>query len=343
MKIPYLAPATLLASAFIAPLASAQTFATDLPGNVSPLTINLTINETIGGHRVTPQIEQRDAARNITYPDTIRFDAVYNPGSPAPALLNPFGWDTPGVNNYVERVVTTNSNGTTVVTANGSHTISRTRFTNATLLSDLVASGRISSAQGYRLVAVRFDVPTEIDALVYDTGPHLSIVRPGLYFFAERGANDPSPIFLGAEDNIYAAEQVIDFASFETAENGRYVDRFTNTGAGFDYELVSDSYSGLALAELAIYRRIGGNGQYYQMRAGGTFNWSETYDNRQNRNTYNRGPIIGRNLTGPAALFSAGESTGEHEAIVTGIVTMPAAAFQGSLKRYLDALPPIAN
>ncbi len=343
MKIPYLAPAALLASALLAPLASAQTFATDLPGNVSTFTVNLTIAETIGGHRVNAQQQQRDLARGIDYPDTIRFDAVYNPGNPASALVNPFGWNNPTVNNYVERVVTTNPNGTTVVTANGSHAIHRTRYTNATLLADLVATGRIPAARGYRLVAVRFDVPTEIDALVFDAGTHLTIVRPGLYFFAEQGANDPSPIFLGAEDNIYAADQVIDFASFETAEAGRYVDRFTNTGAGFDYALVSDAYNGLALAEFAIYRRIGGNGQYYQMRAGGVFNWREVYDNRQNRNTYNRGQIRGVNLTGPAALFSAGQSTGQHEAIVTGAVNMPAARYEGSLVRYLNVLPPIAN
>jgi hypothetical protein len=343
MKLPYLAPAALLAQAIFAPLASAQTIATDLPGNVSTVSINLTINETIGGHRVTTVQEQRDLARNITYPDTIRFDAVYNPGDPAPALLNPFGWNTPGVNNYVERVVTTNTNGGTVVTANGAHKINKARYTNATLLNDLVAAGRIPATRGYRLVAVRFDVPTEIDALVYDTGTYLTIVRPGLYFYAELGANDPSPIFLGAEDNIYVADQLIDFASFETAESGRYVDTFTNAGDGWNYRLVSDAYSGLALAEFAIYRRPA-TGGYYQMRAGGVFNWRETYDNRNNRNTYTRGAITGRNLTGPASLFDGeGQNTGDHEAIVTGAVSMPAATYRPSLVKYLNAIPPIAQ
>ena len=342
MKIPYLAPAALLVQALLAPAVSAQTMAPDFPGNVSTLSINLTVHETIGGHRITAARQAADANRGIEYPDTIRYDFVYNPGNPAPALLNPIGWNTPAGTNYVERVTSATPGGNLTVTANGAHAIHRTRYTNATLINDLVSTGRIPAARGYRLVAVRFDVPPGID-WVHDTGTHLTLVRPGLYFFAEAGANDPAPVFIGAEDNVYAADQLIDFASFETVESGRYVDRFTDTGAGFDYQLVSDAYNGLALAEFALYRRPGAGG-YFQMRAGGVFNWRETYDNRNNRNTYTRGPITGRNLTGPGGLYAGdGQNTGDHESIVTGAITMPAAAYRDNLRKYMDAIPPIAN
>jgi hypothetical protein len=163
-----------------------------------------------------------------------------------------------------------------VVTATGSHTISRTRYTNANLLLELAAAypGRVTSTSGYRLVAVRFDTPADFEP-VYDNGTYFTLVRPGLYFFAERGADDPAPIFIGAEDKVYAFPQLIDFSSFETAEAGRYVDTFTGDPieGGFDFSLQADSSNGLVLGEATIYRRpaTSGTTDYYAMRVGGVF------------------------------------------------------------------------
>lgn len=352
MKIPYLASAALLAQAIIAPIVSAQTYLEepdgspgDVPGNVSTLSFNLTISETVGGHRVTEAQRQRDLNRGVRYyEDALRYDAVFNPGQPSEPVLNPFAWATVGTHHFVERVTERldSTGAATTVTANGVHKIHKTRYTNTTLLNDLALlhPGRVTSARGWRLVAVRFDgVPFAFN-LLYNTPTHVSIVRPGLYFFAEQGANDPQPIFIGAEDNLYAVPQLIDFASFETVEGGKYVDRFDRTPTDtWDYTLVSDAYSGQALGEFAVYRRPGTVGEYLQMRAGGVLSWRETYDSR--RNTYNRGAITGRNLTGPGALYSAGENTGQHESIVTGTVSMGSASYRPSMKKYLDALPPV--
>lgn len=345
-KLPALLTA-LIAPMLLGPALLAQTFVQDLGGNVSPLNLNLTINETIGGYRISDVQRERELARNIEYPDTIRYDAVYSPGNPASAIRNPYGWTDTNVDNYVERVTSRVVNGNTVVTAAGSNVISRTRYTNATLLEELAAAypDRISSPRGYQLVAVRFDTPTDFEP-VYDTGTHLTLVRPGLYFFAERSGE--APIFIGAEDNVYAFPQLIDFSSFETAEAGRYTDVFTGNPieGGFDYALQADAYNGIALAEFTVYRRSAGSGagDYYAMRAGGVFNWREVYNPRRGpAGTYDRGPIAGRNLAGPGLAFAGGAATEVNEAIITGAVTMPAARYEATLKRYLDALPPISN
>ncbi len=353
MKIPYLAPAVLLAQALFAPMVSAQTYHEDengvplsLPGNLSTLSVKLTISETVGGHRITEAQRTRDLGRGIVYhQDLLRYDAVFNPPEPAPAVLNPFAWNAvaTGTNYFVERVTERqDATGAAVtVTANGAHSILKTRYNNTTLLNDLarIYPQRITSTRGWRLVAVRFDgVPSAFD-LLYNTPTHVTIIRPGLYFFAERGANDPQPIYIGAEDNRYVAPQLIDFASFETVESGKYVDRFDRTPNNtWDYTLVSDSYKGQALGEFAFYRRVD-SGEYLRMRAGGVLNWSEAYDSR--RNTYTRGAISGKNLTGPASVFSAGENTGAHESIITGSVSMGKASYQPDLQKYLNALPPV--
>lgn len=348
MKLPYLASALLL-HALLAPFAFAQTVVTSLPGNVSTLNINLTVAETIGGWKITDAKKASDATKDITYPDTIRYDAVFFPSDPAPALLNPYGWNTAGTNNYVERVTSrTPPGGTLTVTAEGSNLIHRTRYTNASLLAELVAAGQISSVKGYRLVAVRFDTVTDGNDVFDNTaGGYLTLVKRGLYFFAERGPNDAAPVYLGAEDNVYDFPQRIDFASFETAQAGKYKDIFTGRteeqGGGFAYTLVSDAYNGISLAEFAIYRRPATSANYYELRAGGVFNWKETYDNRGGRNTYNRGAVTGKNLTGPATLYSAPDTAlTANSGIVTGSITLPAATYQSSLLKYMLQIPRIA-
>jgi len=349
MKLPYLAPALLL-HALLAPLAFAQTFVTSLPGNVSTVNLNLTISETIGGHKVSASKKASDLAKGIEYPDTIRYDAVFFPANPAPAVLNPFGWSDATTNNYVERVTTTTPpGGTLTVTAEGSNVIHKTRYTNATLLAELVAAGKISSTKGYRIVAVRFDTVTDGNDVFDNTARgYMTLVKRGLYFFAEQGANDAAPVYLGAEDNVYAFAQVIDFASFETAQSGKYKDVFTGRteeqGGGFAYTLVSDSFSGISLAELAVYRRPATSANYHELRAGGVFSWKETYDNKAGRNTYNRGAISGKSLSGPATLYSStGTALTANSGVVTGGVSMPSAKYQSSLLKYMLQLPPIVT
>ncbi len=347
MKLPYLAPALLL-HALLAPWALAQTVVTSLPGNVSTMNINLTVNETIGGWKIGAAKKTADAAKGIDYPDTIRYDAVFFPSNPASAILNPFGWSDPSTNNYVEKVTSkTPPGGTLTVTAEGSNVINQARYTNATLLAELVAAGKISSVQGYRLVAVRFDTVTDGND-VFDNSArgYLTLVKPGLYFFAERGPNDAAPVYLGAEDNVYDFPQIIDFASFETAQAGKYKDVFTGRteeqGGGFAYTLVSDDFNGISLAEFAIYRRPAGSANYHELRAGGVFNWKETYDNKAGRNTYNRGAVTGVNLTGPATLYSSPETAlTANSGIVRGGITLPAATYQSSLLKYMLQIPPI--
>ena len=348
MKLPYLASALLL-HALLAPFALAQTFVTDLPGNVSTVNINLTVNETIGGWKISAAKKAADLAKGIEYPDTIRYDAVFFPSNPASAVLNPFGWIDTTTNNYVERVTTKSPGGTLTVTAEGSNLINKSRYTNATLLAELVAAGKIPAVRGYRIVAVRFDTVTDGNDVFDNTARgYMTLVKNGLYFFAESGAADPAPVYLGAEDNVYAFVQIIDFASFETAQSGKYTDVFTGRtaeqGGGFAYTLVSDSYRGISLAEFAIYRRTPTSTNYYELRAGGVFNWKETYDNKNNRNTYNRGAITGNGLTGPATLYSStGTALTTNKGIVTGSVTLPAATYQASLLKYILQLPPITS
>ena len=311
MKLPYLAPALLL-HALLAPFALAQTYIPNpATGNVSTVNINLTLNETIGGWKITDAKKASDAARGITYPNTIQYDAVFLSSTAPSNILNPFGWTETTTNNYVERVTNkTPAGGTTTVTAEGSNVINRTRYTNATLLAELVAAGRISSVKGYRIVAVRFDTVTDGEDVFDNTAQgYMTLVKPGLYFFAETGPNDAAPKYLGSEDNVYDFPQVIDFSSFETVQAGKYTDVFTGRtaeqGGGFAYTIASDSFNGSSLAEFAIYRRPAGTTNYYELRAGGVFNWKETYDNKGGRNTYNRGAITGNNLTGPGTAYSS--------------------------------------
>lgn len=350
MKLPLLAPAFILPALF-APALQAQDV-TDLSGNVSTLNINLTVNETIGGNLITDQKKISDAAKGITYPDFITYDTTYRPDvPPGSALRNPYGWDITKGNNYVEKITSSNPTGTSlIVRAEGSHKIAKTRYTNATLLADLAAAGRITTTRGYRLVAVRFDTPTDFDA-VYNTGTHLTAVNKGLYFFAENGPNDPSPVFLGAETDIYDYEQVIDFESYETAEAGKYIDTFTGTDTGFAYDVLSDSYKGISLAEVSVYRPSAPL-SYYEMRVGGVFSWKESYSPRQD--VYIRAAISGKGLSGPANTYvpvdtndddiaDSYQPSGLNEAVVTGAVAMATAKQQASLQKYLNALPPVQD
>lgn len=349
MKLPYLAPALLL-QALLAPFALAQTYIPNpVRGNLSTVNINLTVNETIGGWKVTDAKKAADAAKLISYPNTIQYDAVFFNSTAPNALLNPYGWSDATTNNYVEKVTDKPETANTqrVVTAEGSSVISKTRYTNATLLAEVLGARGITSTKGYRIVAVRFDTLTDGEDVFDNTAEeYMTLVKRGLYFFAEKGASDPAPIYLGAEDNVYAGAQIIDFSSFETAEGGKYKDVFTGRPApegGFAYTLVSDSYSGLSLGEFAIYRRPTTSTNYYELRAGGVFKWKETYDAKAGRNTYNRGAISGTGLTGPATLYSAADAAQPtNSAIVTGSITMPAATFQANLNKYLFQIPPIA-
>lgn len=340
----------LATPALFATVLSAQTFVDDLAGTVSAMNINLTIRETVGGNRLTDEQVQRLQTRGVTIPLAITYDTTFTPGQAASAVRNPSAWDITRGNNYVERVSSrTNSEGNLVVTAEGSHRINVTRFTNATLLQDLVGTDRLDSARGYRLVAVRFE--TSVPEVVYNNGTYLTVVNDGLYFFAERGADDPAPIFLGAENDRYDYEQVIDFESFETVEQGSYTDTFTGTEQGFAYDVLSDAYRGVALAEISIYRPSDPL-SYYELRVGGTFNWTESYNRR--RDVYVRGPIVGRDLAGPGNTYvpvdtdndsvtDGYEPTGLHEAVITGTVSMPGARNVASLQKYMDRLPGVLN
>lgn len=347
MKLPYLAPALLL-HALLAPFALGQTsIPNPATGNISTVNLNLTINETIGGWKITDARKLADANRGLTYPPTIQYDVVFF-GSTAPSnTQNPFGWSDLTTNNYVERVTQSGNPATPVYTAEGANVIAKTRYTNATLLAELAAAGEISGVKGYRIVAVRFDTLTNGEDVFNNAAAgYMTLVKPGLYFFAEQGPNDAAPVYLGAEDNVYDHKQVIDFSSFETAQGGRYKDVFTGRteeqGGGFAYTLVSDAYAGISLAEFAIYRRPTTTTNYYELRAGGVFSWKETYDNRGSRNTYNRGPITGKGLTGPATLYSSTDvAQSANSGIVTGNIILPAAAYSGNLNKYLLQIPPI--
>lgn len=348
MKLPYLAPALLL-HALLAPFALAQTYIPNpATGNVSTVNLNLTVSETVGGWKISNSKKASDEAKGIQYPDTIRYDAVFLNSTAPSSVLNPFGWADATTNNYVERVTSkTPAGGTLTVTAEGSQIINKTRYTNSTLLAELVAAGRISSVKGYRIVAVRFDTVTNGEDVFDNTARgYMTLVKPGLYFFAEAGANDAAPVYLGAEENVYDFPQIIDFSSFETVQAGKYTDIFTGRteeqGGGFAYTLKSDSFQGNSLAEFAIYRRPATTNAYYELRAGGLFKWRETYDNKGGRNTYTRGAISGTGLTGPGTAYSAaGAAQSANSGIVTGSVTLPAAGYQANLNKYLLQIPPI--
>lgn len=348
MKFPHLVPA-LAVAIVLAPAARAQTApSADIGGTVSTLNINLTLNETIGGFLTTEDKRVADFAKGITYPAAVTYDTTFLPDqTPGSAILNPFGWDTARGNNYVEKVTQSTSSGSLVVTATGAQTLSKTRFNNATLLADLVAAGLIPTATGYRIVAVRFDTDA---AVLYNNGTYPTQINEGVYFFAEKGAKDPAPVFLGAETDVYDYDQILAFESYETAQSGKYVDTFTGTSSGFAYKVLSDTFNGLSLGEFTVYRPAP-EGAYYEMRAGGVFNWRENFDAR--RDVYLPGAVSGANLAGPARLYAQVDTnndtipdtftaTERNVAIVTGSINLSAGQYQPSLRKYLDRVPPVS-
>lgn len=327
----------------LAPLSHAQEVdIDDASGYIAPLTINLTLSETTGGNAISPEKKTADAAKGITYPDLATFQTTYEPDSPLSTIINPFGWDAAKGNNYVERVTTKLSDpDAPVITAAGTLKITKTRYTNATLLADLAAAGEIPSADGYRLVAVRFNVSGDSH---YDTPTHVTDVNTGYYFFAEKGPNDPSPIYLGAErDEMFADEKVIAFTRSMTAKAGKYLDVFTGDPieGGYDYALKSESYSGTTLADFTFFRPAA-NQTFYLITAEGLFNWKESYDPR--RQLMEPGAFNGSGLIGPAQGYSHTEEAGyvanaSNRAVVNGAVKFGPATFSESMIKYMDKLP----
>lgn len=348
MKLPHLVPA-LAAATLLASAARAQTApSADLAGAVSTLNINLTLNETIGGFLTTEDKRVSDFAKGITYPAAVTYDTTFLPGqTPGSALLNPLGWDTARGNHYVEKVTQSTASGSLVVTASGAQSLGKSRFNNATLLADLVTAGVIPASAGYRIVAVRFDTD---EAVPYNNGAFTTQINEGVYFFAEKGANDPAPVFLGAETDVYDYDRILAFESYETAQAGKYVDTFTGTSSGFAYKVLSDAYNGLSLGEFTVYRPAP-EGSYYEMRAGGVFNWRETFDAR--RDAYLPGAVSGTNLSGPARLYARIDTdndtvpdtlapTERNVAIVTGSITFAAGKYQPGMRKYLDRVPRVS-
>ena len=327
----------------LAPLAHAQEVdIDDASGYVAPLTINLVVSETTGGYAISAAKKESEAARGVTYPDFTTFQTTYQPDTPVSAIINPFGWDAAKGNNYVEKVTTKLTDPEApVVTAAGSYKVTKTRYTNATLLADLVAAGIIPTATGYRLVAVRFNVAGDSH---YDTPTHLTDVNTGYYFFAEMGAKDPSPVYLGAErDDMFGDEKFIAFSRGTTAKSGAYVDVFTGgaTGGGYAYTLKSESYSGSTYAEFTFYRPAA-NEAFYLLGAQGILNWSERYDAR--RQAMTPGLANGPSLAGTAQGYSHTEeggyvATGKNPALVGGSVNFGPTVFSESMIKYLNQMP----
>lgn len=329
----------------LAPLSYAQEVEVDIDdasGFVAPLTINLTLSETTGGYAISAEKKESDAAKGIDYPDFATFQTIFEPDSPLSAIINPFAWDLSRGNNYVERVTTSSSDPAgPVTTATGSYAITKTRYTNATLLADLVAAGTIASANGYRLVAVRFNVSSDSH---YETPTHVTDVNDDYYFFAENGPNDPAPIYLGAErDEMFGHEKFIAFSRGFTAKTGKYVDVFTGDPAEGDpaYTLRSESYSGTTLAEFTFYRPVVED-SFYLLTVEGLCNWSERYDPRRGAMT----PTLfnGPRLDGPAQGYSHSEETGyvptsANQALVVGSVKFGRPAFFESMIKYMDQMP----
>ncbi len=357
MKRPLLLPA-LLAFASTALLADHEDIL-DASGSVAPVTINLVLSETVGGHVITDARRQTDFARGADYPANTVYSSTYTPDAMVSAVLNPFGWTDATRAHHVERVTVDNRvAGAPVVTATGVYTLARSRYTNATLLEDLVAAGKIPSTAGYRIVAVSFDLDHEVHYTTTRPSDNFTThVNNRLYFFAERGANDPSPVFLGAEyKDIYIYDDVIGLDRFTEVKSGRYVDRFTGRldGTGFDYAPASQSLSGRSAAEFTFFRPAP-SGNFYLIRVGGILNWSERYDAR--RGEYVSGAINGNSLAGPAQGYfgpTPVETVGhdhaaEHhytpnatnQAVANGSVRIGAAQNFSSMTKYLNHLPPV--
>lgn len=347
MKLPY-----LLLPALIVPLARAN-HATieDASGSVAPLTVNLVLSETVGGYPITSERDAADAAKGIDYPEFTVYSSTYTPDAKESAVWNPFGWADTTRNHYVERVTTdARTPETPVVTAAGSYTIAKSRYTNATLLADLAAAGKIPTAEGYRIVVVSFDLDHEVH---YVTPTATTHVNNRYYFFAERGADDPAPVFLGAEyKDIYVYDEVIGFTRTTTIQSGKYVDTFTGRadGSGYDYAPKSQSLSGSTAAEFRFFRPAPA-GNLYVINAAGLLNWSERYDAR--RESYVTGALNGANLTGPAQGYfhTPAEQSGHsdhnyipnltNQAVVNGSVKVASATRFESMTKYLDQLPAV--
>ena len=325
-------------------------------GTVAPFSVSLTLSETAGGYRLTAAKKETESAKGVTYPDFTTFSTTYTPDATVPALVNPFGWDTVVNNNYAEKVTTKDAEtDTPVVTAAGLHTIVKSRYTNATLLADLVAAGKIPSATGYRLVLVTFELEHEVH-YVNEAEAYTTHVNGRPYFFAEKGADDPDPIYLGAEyDEVYLAEPVIAFDTFTAAKSGKYVETFTGNPVEdrYDYKLLSQAYAGSAFNEFIFYRPAAGEDTYH-IQAGGVFRWSERYDAR--RELFLPGAMAGTSLAGPAQLYYApaeGTETetdghaghaghipsGLQQAVVSGSVSVSAATHFADLAKYLNKIP----
>jgi hypothetical protein len=357
MKRPPLLPALLLLPATVL-LADHETIF-DASGSVAVVTVNLTLSETVGGNALTEQRREAEFARGAEYPEATVFSRTYTPDALVSAVLNPFGWNDPARNHYVERVTTDNRQpAPPVVTAAGSYSITRSRYTNATLLNDLVAAGKIPSAAGYRIVAVSLDLDHEVHFTTTNrTENYTTHVNNRLYFFAERGADDPAPVFLGAEyKDIYIYDDVIGLDRHTTIQSGRYVDTFTGRadGGGFDYAPKSQTLSGRSAGEFVFFRPAPA-GNFYLIRAAGIFRWSERYDAR--RGQYISGAITGTGLAGPAQGYFGPTSVdtvghdhaNEHtytpnatnQAVVNGSVSIGAAQNFPSMLKYMNHLPPV--
>lgn len=346
MKFPYLLPALVVLP--LALRANHETI-TDASGTVAPLAVNLTLSESVGGYDIADTRKATDAAKGIDYPDFTVFSDVFTPDAKESAIRNPFGWEETARNRYVERV-TTDSRvpESPVVTAVGALAIAKSRYTNATLLADLAAAGKIDSPAGYRIVAVTFDLEHEVH---YTTPNWTTHVNDHLYFFAERGEDDPAPVFLGAEyKDVYIYDEVIAFTRSTTIRSGRYTDTFTGRadGSGYDYALKSQALTGTIAAEFGFFRPAPGNNLYI-IKPSGLFGWSERYDAR--REILVPGPIASTNLTGPAqGYFHTPTEEGDHhahnyipnlgnQAVVTGSVKVASATRHDSMLKYLNSLP----
>lgn len=271
----------------------------DVGGTVAPLTINLVVSESTGGYLLNDAKKAAEEAKGVTYPALTTYTTTYLPDATASALLNPFWWDSTKGNNFVERVTTKDADTPSpVVTATGIYKTVSARYTNATLLGDLAATGRIPSVAGYRIVAVNFELDDEVH---YYNGTTTTHVNGRLYFFAENNANASAPlVFLGSEyDDLYLYTKVVGFRRSTTIKSGKYTDTFTGRpdGSGYDYKLASQSFSGRTAADISFFRPTGGS-NLYQIRVGGIFNWQESYNTRKEMIT--GGGFSGASLAGPA-------------------------------------------
>lgn len=368
MKPTRLLPALLIAT--VAARANHRTI-TDVSGTVAPLTVSIAISETAGGYLLTDAKRNAEQAKGITYPTLITYNTTYLPDAPISAIMNPFWWDDAKGNNYVERITTkATDTPSPVVTADGAYVIAATRYTNATLLADLVTEGKIPSVEGYRVVVVTFDLPDEVH---FYNGSYTTHVNDHLYFFAEKGATDPDPVFLGAEyDDIYVYKKVVGFRRATTIKSGKYTDTFTGdpAGSGYIYKLAARSFSGRTAADIVFYRPTPGD-NLYQIRLGGIFTWSERYDAKKDLVT--GGGFSGVGLDGPAQGYfvlrttdgttggttehAVNETGGElphtedhghtydyvpnggNQGIATGTIKTAAETHYDSMLRYLNHIP----